>query len=109
MGRRSPRPMSLALAVALGVSVAAQADPWKDESGQDRTGREGRGGPTLVVPVPAPVPQGHYGPPPGYPYGPPPGGYAEPHIPQGHMPPPGECRVWFPDRSAGHQPPPCRC
>ncbi len=30
-------------------------------------------------------------------------------IPAGHLPPPGECRVWFPDRPAGHQPPPMNC
>jgi hypothetical protein len=31
------------------------------------------------------------------------------HIPPGHLPPPGLCRVWFPDRPPGHQPPPGRC
>lgn len=30
-------------------------------------------------------------------------------IPNGHLPPPGECRIWYPDRPAGHQPPPFRC
>ncbi|MGR4871079.1 hypothetical protein ACIPRI_19705 [Variovorax sp. LARHSF232] len=30
-------------------------------------------------------------------------------IPKGHMPPPGECRIWYPDRPAGHQPPPFKC
>jgi hypothetical protein len=30
-------------------------------------------------------------------------------IPNGHLPPPGECRIWYPDRPAGHQPPPGRC
>lgn len=30
-------------------------------------------------------------------------------IPAGHYPPPGECRVWHPDRPAGHQPPPEPC
>ena len=30
-------------------------------------------------------------------------------IPDGHMPPPGECRVWFPDLPPGHQPPPGDC
>lgn len=33
-------------------------------------------------------------------------GYSRLDIPQGHYPPPGECRIWFPDRPAGHQPPP---
>ena len=31
------------------------------------------------------------------------------HVPEGHLPPPGECRVWFPDRPAGHQSPPGPC
>lgn len=30
-------------------------------------------------------------------------------IPPGHLPPPGECRVWLFDRPAGHQPPPTSC
>jgi hypothetical protein len=30
-------------------------------------------------------------------------------IPDGHLPPPGECRLWYPDRPAGHQPPPFKC
>lgn len=30
-------------------------------------------------------------------------------IPPGHLPPPGECRVWYADRPPGHQPPPTSC
>jgi predicted Zn-dependent protease len=30
-------------------------------------------------------------------------------IPRGHWPPPGQCRIWFPDRPPGHQPPPGSC
>lgn len=30
-------------------------------------------------------------------------------VPAGHDPPPGECRVWYPDRPPGHQPPPGPC
>ncbi len=30
-------------------------------------------------------------------------------IPPGHMPPPGECRVWQPGVPPGQQPPPYRC
>lgn len=30
-------------------------------------------------------------------------------IPPGHLPPPGECRVWYPGRPPGQQPPPRRC
>lgn len=31
------------------------------------------------------------------------------HVPPGHYPPPGECRVWYPDRPPGHQPSPGSC
>jgi len=31
------------------------------------------------------------------------------NIPPGHMPPPGQCRVWHPDRRPGHRPPPGPC
>jgi hypothetical protein len=30
-------------------------------------------------------------------------------IPEGHLPPPGECRVWYPGEPAGQQPPPQQC
>ncbi len=30
-------------------------------------------------------------------------------IPRGHWPPPGKCRIWFPDRPPGHQPAPGKC
>jgi hypothetical protein len=36
-------------------------------------------------------------------------GYTRLNIPKGHYPPPGECRIWYPDRPAGHQPPPVKC
>jgi hypothetical protein len=35
--------------------------------------------------------------------------YAEVEIPRGHIPPPGKCRIWFPDRPPGHQPKPGKC
>jgi hypothetical protein len=35
--------------------------------------------------------------------------HAQVRIPPGHLPPPGECRIWFPDRPPGHQPPPGDC
>lgn len=31
------------------------------------------------------------------------------HVPDGHMPPPGSCHIWFPDRPPGQQPPPGPC
>lgn len=30
-------------------------------------------------------------------------------IPAGHLPPPGSCRIWYPDRPPGQQPPPGDC
>lgn len=36
-------------------------------------------------------------------------GYTRLDIPKGHYPPPGECRIWFPDRPPGDQPPPVKC
>jgi hypothetical protein len=30
-------------------------------------------------------------------------------IPKGHRPPPGKCRIWYPDRPPGQQPPPGDC
>lgn len=91
------------ISAAILAPLVAVADDWKDESGkghgyrgqgayygnsydryyEDRKGGRGRG----------------------YDYG---YGYA-PRIPDGHLPPPGECRVWYPDRPAGHQPPPLKC
>ena len=37
----------------------------------------------------------------------PPYGYGG--IPPGHLPPPGECRVWYPGVPPGQQPPPFKC
>ena len=35
-----------------------------------------------------------------------PGGYG---VPSGHLPSPGQCRVWYPGRPPGQQPPPVDC
>jgi hypothetical protein len=85
------RVLSAALAGLLSLGVAqAIADEDKDESGKgkQRYEQSDRGG------------GGH-------------GSYFRQHgytrIPNGHLPPPGECRIWYPDRPAGHQPPPFKC
>jgi hypothetical protein len=31
------------------------------------------------------------------------------NIPNGHLPPPGSCRVWHPGKPPGQQPPPSSC
>lgn len=36
-------------------------------------------------------------------------GHEKLHIPPGHYPPPGQCRIWHPGRPPGHQPPPTSC
>jgi hypothetical protein len=73
-----------------GFTEAGRADPWKNESGKRMWGDARQ-------------------------YD----SYERPHerrrfrhalrIPKGHLPPPGECRRWYPDRPAGHQTPPFRC
>ena len=81
------------------VPLAVQADDWKDESGK---GRGYRNGPS----------QNYYE-------------FDRKRDRDGYrgdsatitslesqtviLPPPGECRVWYPDRPPGHQPPPFRC
>jgi hypothetical protein len=37
------------------------------------------------------------------------GSHDQVRVPKGHMPPPGKCRVWYPDRPPGQQPPPGDC
>lgn len=77
----------------LAFSTAASADPWKDESGNgrdryyDRRGDD-RGDRDLYRDR-----DRRYG-------------Y---RIPRGQLPPPGECRIWLPNRPAGQQPPPTSC
>jgi hypothetical protein len=81
-----------------GWASGVSADPWKDESGK---GRE-RGGYARYDDGYRGRDYGDYG------YR---RRYADERIrvPRGHLPPPGECRTWYPGRPAGHQPPPYRC
>jgi hypothetical protein len=44
--------------------------------------------------------------PPEYPHAP---SYGNLGIPPGHLPPPGECRIWYPGIPPGQQPPPGSC
>lgn len=85
----------LPVVLALSLAAPAMADEGKDESGKGkerkaRAGepREKEGGQDTYF---------HRK------------GYDRLNIPAGHYPPPGECRVWFPDRPAGQQPPPTGC
>ena len=111
-------PLWIAL-VALAAPGTGIADPWKDESGKGHErrerGRDRRGdrwddrryrdrwerGDRR---------DGHRGDRRderrGYGYYLPPHG--PPSIPSGHLPPPGEYRLWLPDWPPGHQPPPHR-
>lgn len=83
----------IALVSGLLVATFAAADEWKDESGkgkkkeyysEERRGHDDRS-----------YFHEH--------------GYTQLEIPEGHYPPPGECRIWFPDRPPGQQPPPVKC
>lgn len=98
------------LALSL-VAPVALADPWKDESGHGRGGErweDARGDRDRDWYRDRDWEAGEWEP----------GDRIPPfdwplderaEIPAGHLPPPGECRVWLPDRPAGHQPPPERC
>lgn len=82
--------MMISAALTIGAG-SAPGDEGKDESGQGRRPEHAR-----------PHQDGR-------------GSYFEEHgytrlnIPAGHYPPPGECRIWYPDRPPGHQPPPFKC
>jgi hypothetical protein len=68
---------------ALACSTPISADAWKDESGKYSRGDRDRG---------------HWR-----------ESRRHARIPHGHLPPPGECRVWYRDVPPGHQPPPEEC
>lgn len=77
------RTATVAVFGLMALGAAALADEGKDESGKGKQRQEERSS------------------------------YFHQHgharIPNGHLPPPGECRIWYPDRPAGHQPPPFKC
>ena len=118
--------MSTALRLALCAASmlvwagAGFADPWKDESDKGRQisgyaamdpGPEGTleaGSPDEDVPfTPEVIPAAQiYGLEEGeevY------GSEDTVDIPPGHLPPPGKCRMWYPNQPPGQQPPPYRC
>ena len=88
-------PQVLCAAALCCVAGLASADPNKDESGHGRGRGSDRGGDKREWRDRGSYFHEH--------------GYTRLHIPKGHYPPPGECRVWYPDRPAGHQPPPGKC
>ncbi|PZX00683.1 tetratricopeptide repeat protein [Pseudomonas sp. 478] len=71
-----------------GKFASAQAQRVSDSPTAGGPGLEGELPVASVVPEPA---------------------YDEVEIPRGHWPPPGKCRIWFPDRPPGHQPKPGKC
>jgi len=83
----------------LGFSTAAAADPWKDESGNGRDRYEYHRGDHRNWDNDDRRRYRDYDRDRGYGY----------RVSRGHLPPPGECRVWLPDRPAGQQPPPTSC
>ena len=90
------RGIGILLAFGFVSGCVAVADDWKDESGKGyeerdddrKEHRKHEGGQDSYF-------HEH--------------GYMRLSIPEGHYPPPGECRAWFPDRPPGQQPPPIRC
>jgi hypothetical protein len=88
-----------ALFLVAAMAVTAGADPGKDEA----HGKEGKGKHEKHRSKPKDWESYGYD---GYF---PEQGYTTLDIPPGHLPPPGKCRLWYPDRPPGHQPPPENC
>jgi Tfp pilus assembly protein PilF len=86
--KRREAEMAAAEQADAGNFASAQAERVSDSPTADRPGPEGE----LPVASVAPEPT-----------------YDEVGIPRGHWPPPGKCRIWFPDRPPGHQPKPGKC
>lgn len=93
------RKILLALSILIPLSGLAYADEGKDESGNGRYQRseakDKDRGQWAGKKDPRGVDYFHR--------------HGHTRIPDGHLPPPGECRIWYPDRPAGHQPPPFKC
>lgn len=95
----------LALAAALLTAAAAPAAEWLNpdgskpgQSGPDHPGANALPElPLETTPLPPAIPDADHR------------QMVTIPIPHGHLPPPGECRVWFVDRPPGHQPPPGSC
>jgi hypothetical protein len=84
--------MLIGLVLIFGLTLTASADQGKNESGKQGKGSfdQSKDGKEYNSYFPQ-----H--------------GYSNLGIPEGHLPPPGECRIWHPGKPAGHQPPPGRC
>jgi len=96
----------LATAATLCFSVAAMADEGKDESGKGYPSKEEHMKKKYEGPEKEHREYGHKRGDNDYFQS---HGYTRLDIPKGHYPPPGECRIWYPDRPAGQQPPPGDC
>ncbi|KJZ67602.1 tetratricopeptide repeat protein [Pseudomonas fluorescens] len=86
--KRREAEMAAAEQADAGNFTSAKAESVSDSPTADRPRPEGELPVASVEPEPA---------------------YDEVAIPRGHWPPPGKCRIWFPDRPPGHQPKPGKC
>lgn len=90
-------PILVALLLGLGWTTASAQPAGRGAPGADRgherAERPGRGGPPSWAGGPKGASRDGRG----------------LHVPKGHRPPPGQCRLWYPGRPPGHQPPPTSC